>query len=112
MSCTYQGHYDFPALYEGDTFVSRDITIAEDVGTTLASARLVFEKGGTITKTLTSLSGLTLVSTASGNWIIRINQWTLDLAVGTHIYDLETTDADGVVRHYVGGSLRVLDATA
>jgi len=112
MSCTYQGNYDFPALYEGDTFVSRDLTIAEESGTTLASARLVFEKGGAATKTLTTSSGLTLTSSTAGAWVITIDEWTVDLATGVHIYDLETTDADGVVRHYLGGTFRVLDATA
>lgn len=112
MSCTYQGNYDFPSLYEGDTFISRDLTIAEESGTTLASARLVFEKGGTATKTLTSSSGLTLTSTAAGNWIITIDEWDVDIAAGTHVYDLETTDADGVVRHYMGGTFRVLESIA
>jgi hypothetical protein len=112
MSCTYQAHYDFPTLYEGDTFEARDITIQEDNGSALSSARLVFERNGTATKTLTSASGLTLTSTAAGNWIITINAWAVDIAVGTHFWDLETTDANGVVKHYLGGVFRVIETAS
>jgi hypothetical protein len=112
MSCTYQQHYDFPALYEGDTFESRNITIQEENGSALSSARLVFEKGGAATKTLTSVSGLTLTSTAAGNWVITINAWTVDIAIGTHFWDLETTDAAGVVKHYLGGIFPVIETAS
>lgn len=112
MSCTYQAHYEFPAIYEGDTFESRNITIQEENGSALASARLVFEKGGSATKTLTSASGLTLTSTAAGNWIITIDAWAVSIAVGTHFWDLETTDADGVVKHYMGGTMNVIETAS
>jgi hypothetical protein len=110
--CTYQGRYDFPALYEGDTFISREIRISENTGTSLASARLVFSKDGAPTKTLTVGSGLTLTATVAGGWVITIDDWVVNIAIGIHIFDLETTDAEGIVRHYLGGSFKVIKAIA
>lgn len=113
MSCeTEQGWFDFPAISEGGGILSRDFTIEEESGTTLASASMVFKLADTDTAalTLTSGSGLTLTSTTAGAWVItldKINATTL--APGVYFYTIETTDADGLVNHYLAGTLTVKD---
>lgn len=113
MSCeTEQGWFDFPAINEGGGILSRDFEIAEESGTTLASASMVFKLSGTDTAalTLTSGSGLTLTSTAAGAWTITLDQidaTTLD--PGIYFYTLQTTDADGFVASYLAGTLTVKD---
>ena len=92
--------------------MSRDFTIAEESGTTLASASMVFKLAGTDTAalTLTGGSGLTLTATAAGAWVITLDQIdAATLAPGVYFYSLKTTDADGLANHYLAGTLTVKD---
>lgn len=110
--CTDRGTYNFPAIKKGETFTARNLTVAESTGTTLASARLSFRLAGATTTALTktSDSGLTLVTTTAGNWVIRIEAFDVALTAGTYVHELWTTDADGADRNYVSGTMQVLDS--
>ena len=113
MSCeSDQGRFDFPAISEGGGILSRDFTIAEESGTTLASASMVFKLAGSDTAalTLTGGDGLTLTATTAGAWVITLDQIdAATLAPGVYFYTLKTTDADGLVNHYLAGTLTVKD---
>lgn len=113
MTCENdQGWWDFPCIKEGGGLLSRDFTIAEESGTTLASASMVFKLSGTDTAalTLSGGSGLTLTSTTAGAWVITLDQIdSVSLAAGVYFYTLKTTDADGLVNFYLSGTLQITD---
>ncbi len=113
MSCdTDQGTFDFPATYEGGSLKSFDISIAEESGTTLASAIMVFKlaDSDTAALTLTSGDGLTLTATTAGAWTITVDEITpVTLAPGVYFYNLKTTDSDGVIEYYLAGTWEIKD---
>ena len=92
--------------------MSRDFTIAEESGTTLASASMVFKLAGSdsASLTLSGGSGLTLTATTAGAWVITLDQIdACTLSPGVYFYTLKTTDADGLVNHYLAGTLKITD---
>lgn len=92
--------------------MSRDFTIAEESGTTLASAEMVFKLAGSdsVALTLSGGSGLTLTATTAGAWVITLDQIdSVTLSPGVYFYTLKTTDADGLVNHYLAGTLKITD---
>lgn len=89
---------------------SFDITIAEESGTTLSAAQIVFKlaDSDTAALTLSNGSGLTLTSTAAGAWTITVDEITpVTLSPGVYFYNLKTTDADGVIEFYLAGTWEI-----
>jgi hypothetical protein len=111
MSCeTEQAQYDFPACWEGGSLESFDITIAEENGSALSSAEIVFKAGGsdTASLTLTSGDGLTLTDTTAGAWTITVDQISaITLTAGIYYYNLKTVDAGGLVKFYLAGTWEI-----
>lgn len=108
--CTDRDTYNFPAIKKGETFLARNFTIEESAGTTLASAELSFRLAGVSTTALekTTADGLEIVTATAGGWVIRIEAFVVTLAAGTYVYELWTTDADGVVQNYLSGTMQVM----
>jgi len=109
---TEQGWFDFPTIREGGGILSRDFTIAEESGAALDSAVMDFKLSGTdsVALSLSGGSGLTISSTSAGNWVISLDQIdSVSLAPGVYFYTLKTTDADGLVNHYLAGTLQIKD---
>jgi len=114
MSCeSDQGRFDFPSIFEGGGLASFDFDIAEESGTTLASASIAFKLAGSDTASLTLAggTGLTLTATTASAWTITVDQIDAStLAPGVYAYSLKTTDADELVNYYVGGTWTIKDA--
>ena len=113
MSCTNtcceseQGRLDFPTCYEGGSLESFDITIAEENGSALSSAQIVFKASDSDTAALTLAngSGLTLTATTAGAWVITIDQInTITLAPGVYFYNLKTVDVNSLTKFYLAGN--------
>ena len=111
MSSPTQGRLDFPTCYEGGSLESFDIAIAEENGAALSSASIIFKLAGSDTASLTLAggTGLTLTTTA-GAWVVTIDQInTISLTPGVYAYNLATTDANSLTKHYVGGTWQIID---
>ena len=107
-----QGWFDFPTISERGGILSREFTIAEESGTTLSTAVMEFKLSGTdsVALSLSGGSGLTLSSTSAGNWVISLDQInSVSLSPGVYYYTLKTTDADGLVNHYLAGTITIKD---
>ena len=113
MTCTNtcceseQGRLDFPTCYEGGSLESFDLTIAEESGSALSSAQIVFKASDSDTAALTLAngSGLTLTSTTAGAWIITIDQInTITLSPGVYFYNLKTVDVSSRTKFYLAGN--------
>jgi hypothetical protein len=77
----------------------------------LSSVRFQLQTvSGTSALTLTSATaGEITINTATSNaWSVTIEPRILAIADGEYLYGLEFTDADGVVKTYLTGSLTVL----
>jgi hypothetical protein len=77
----------------------------------LSSVRFQLQTvSGTSALTLTSATaGEITINTATANaWSVTIEPRILAIADGEYLYGLEFTDADGVVKTYLTGSLTVL----
>jgi len=104
--------WDWAAVKQGDTYPACLIseTLAD---TALARVRVKVKLNGVLALDLDSDgSGITLNGTGAGGWSFTIGaisaaQTTL-LAPGYYDYDLETTDAGGVVRTEFEGGWEIL----
>lgn len=108
-----QGILDWPRRRVGASLRSFTIPIAEENGTTLADAEIVFKLAGTDTAALTlnvDNGKLTLTSMTAGAWVITIEQIDeIALAAGVYYYQLKTVDADNATEFYVGGTWQIID---
>lgn len=52
---------------------------------------------------------ITINNATANSWSVTVEPRILSIAAGEYLYGLEFTDADGVVKTYLTGSLTVLD---
>ena len=107
-----QGIYNWPDLVSGDTIDVMPFTIAVNgvaPSAALSSVRISIYKDGVTAIEKTSGAGITIISAA--NWQFELDEVAgseTDIAVGFYNVDVETTDADGVVKTYITGNLNIL----
>jgi len=116
--------YDFPTLYEGDTYDGLSITVTTTVDGTTSPVDLTNvgiamqvrgQDRGRDDYTLLILdfsvgSGITKTDAAAG--VFTVDPFTVPTA-GTYAYDIEFTYASGAVKTYMGGRLTsIADVTA
>jgi len=106
------GKFNFPDLETGDTFKSVQFQVKKSdlsaPDATLTSIRMMFRQGsktGTLTKSISSGSGMTI--TDSTNWIVTIAKFNIDWEVATYYYDIETTDSNDVIDTVQGGTQKI-----
>lgn len=107
------GIYNIPTQYEGDTFDGFQITITQTsegtttpinlLGTTITSK---FKQDGTVVLDLSEGSGITIVDDEAG--IFKIDSFTVP-STGMYEYDIQFVYADGSVKTYLRGSMKVVD---
>ena len=94
MTCTNtcceseQGRLDFPTCYEGGSLESFNLTIAEESGSALSSAQIVFK-----------------ASDSDAAAVITIDQInTITLSPGVYFYNLKTVDVSSRTKFYLAGN--------
>jgi len=105
--------YNMPDQYKNDTFNGVQFTIQNSAGdaidltgATVATKFRKNSKTGTVVKSITSGSGITVSDPSNG--ILSYDAFILDWDYGTYYYDLEVTFASGVVKTYVYGTINVI----
>jgi hypothetical protein len=104
--------YDWPSVQRGDTFPAINFT---DTGADANLSRVrvkICDSNGTVKITLDSnTSGVTINTATAGAWDFTIDAisaaTTEALVAGAFAYDLETTDANSVVRTEFEGTWQV-----
>ena len=100
-------NYDFPKHIKGDTWPVRTFTIeVNDLAKDLTGAAIAMKVrncNNTVLLSLTDGAGLTITVPTSGKF--QIDEQVLDIAAGVHTYDIEITDAAGVIKTWVKGNL-------
>ena len=106
-----------PDTFKGDTWDGLTWEISSvDADDTRFAAALVgcrFELqtlAGVAALSLSSATAgqITINNSAANAWSVTVESRILSLAAGEYLYGLEFTDADGVVKTYLTGSLTVL----
>jgi hypothetical protein len=103
--------YDFKDVVIGDTFKQRVITMTRNgspIDLTGASIAIQFRaaaKTGTLGKSISVGSGITITDAAAG--IFTIAAFTVTMAVDRYFYDVEVT-ISGVIETYFEGVMNVL----
>lgn len=106
------GTYNITGQRRGDTYPGVSFTYVKDstaIDLTGASIRILFRgnhKTGSVTKTLTNGSGITIDNATGG--IFSIDAFIIDLPVGNNYYDVQVTLSDGTIKTYVEGYMEVL----
>ena len=104
---------DWPSIKQGDTLRA----IQFDASGTLAALSRVRCKvkdsdGATLLSLDSSATGITINTATAGAWRYTLAAQsaatTLTLAAGLHSYDIETTDADGIVETHFQGCWEIL----
>ena len=110
------GTYILSDHHKGDTWNGVQFTILSNgvaVDLTSSTARVMFRRGskkGTVVKSLTVGSGITLTDATNG--VLTLDSFTLDWEADTYFYDVEITLSSGVIRTYVVGTIKInQDAT-
>lgn len=108
--------YDLPTAYKGCTWDGLTWTVdsvtdgSTEFAATLSSARFQLQDAaGNIALTLSSAAAgeVTINATTANAWSVTVESRSLNLAAGTYTYALETTDADGVIKPRMIGTLRI-----
>jgi hypothetical protein len=107
--------YNLVAVTQGDTYPATNVTISGN-DTVLSRVRLKIKLTGATTTALTldsnSAAGITLTATAAGTWAFTIDAIPAatmqTLTAGSYSFDLETTDASGVVKTEFKGNWQIL----
>jgi hypothetical protein len=109
-------NYTLPETFTGTTWsgLTWAVSVTGDDETEFASElvsarfQLRSETGG-VALTLSSENAeeVTLESTAADAWSIIVEKQDLTIAPGTYTYGLETTDADGITKPRMAGTLLV-----
>jgi hypothetical protein len=103
--------YNMPNHYKGDTFNAITFTIKEDavaVDLTGAAIKMDFRKvsaTGDPQQSMSIGSGITIVNDVGG--IFKLDSFINNWAAQTYVYDAEITFADGSIKTYFKGSLKV-----
>lgn len=105
--------YNFPAHIKGDTWSLKTFTVTiNDVAKDLTGATIqmkVRDCKGVELLSLSVGSGLTLSAPTSGKF--QIDEQVLNIAAGSHTYDIQITDAAGVVKTWISGKLIIKQDT-
>lgn len=110
--------FNWPSVTQGDTFPAINFT-ASGTGTAADLSRVRVKIKDTDGNTELSLdsdaSGVTINTATAGAWDYTVgpitDTQTTGMDAGTHLYDLEVTDADGTVRTHFKGTWTILDQT-
>jgi len=106
-----------PDTFKGDTWDGLTWAIvsvdADDTRFASALSLCRFELqtlAGVAALSLTSATAgqVTINTTTANAWSVTVEPRILSIAAGEYIYGLEFTDADGVVKTYLSGSLTIL----
>ena len=106
--------YNLPEILRGDTFQSRDVLIKNQTTNTpvdLTGYAIKCEfrkeiKTGTLVKTLSLGSGLTLTDAVNG--IFTIDDFVVEFEVGIYWYDFQMTSPSEIITTMFGGYMPVL----
>lgn len=104
--------YNIPDAYKGDTFEDLQFTLLENnvaIDLTGATIKCQFrkeKKTGSLIKTLTDTSGITVTDATGG--IFKIDAFTMTWNAGEYFYDIQITDSSGVIFTYLQGTLNVI----
>lgn len=107
--------FPLPATYKGCTWDGLSWAVTSDdteFAAVLSSARFQLQDStGAAVLTLTSATAgqVTLNTTTGGSWDITVEPRILSVTAGTYFYALETTDADGIIKPQMMGTLQVRD---
>jgi len=97
--------------WDGLTWTVDSVTAGDtEFAAVLASARFQFKDADNVSVlslSSASASEITLNETAADSWSITVEPRTLTIAAGTYTYALETTDADGVIKPRMTGTIRI-----
>jgi hypothetical protein len=105
--------YNIPTQLKNDTFNGVQFTLTnkttgDPIDLTGSSIEIEFKfksKTGTIAKSISVGSGITVSAPATG--VFAIDAFVIDWAIGTYYYDVEITDTSAVVSTYIKGTLLV-----
>ena len=101
--------YNFPSIYQGDTFTNRSITITIN---TIA----VDLTGATVTLELTSkdkkkvIKSVPITITDPINGVITIGSWDVDIKDYIYLYEFKINKADNSTLTYMVGEFPVLNS--
>jgi hypothetical protein len=102
--------YDFPKHVKGDTWSVRTFTVeVNDLAKDLTGASIamkVRDCKGNVLLSLSVGSGLTITVPTAGKF--QIDAQVLDIIAGVHSYDIEITDAAGVIKTWIAGNLIII----
>lgn len=103
--------YNLPDGYKGDTYEVVQFTLTiEGVALDLTGATINIEfreetKTGTVGKSISTASGITITDATGGVFVI--DAFTMDLNANTYYYDIQITDALSIITTYIQGKLEV-----
>lgn len=108
------GTYNFINHYKGDTFKGAQFTFLNEttsspIDLTGTEIRMQFRKGrknGAVKATLDLTDGLTLTDASNG--ILTVDPFIIDFEADVHYYDIQVTYADGTIKTYVQGKIKVI----
>jgi len=105
--------FNWPDVVQGDTFPAINFA-ASGASANLTRVRVKIKDvdGNTELSLDSDASGVTINTATAGAWDYDVGPITADqtsgMDVGTHLYDLEVTDADGTVRTHFRGTFQIL----
>ena len=103
--------YTFPAQYRGDTHDGTTFTVNVNgspydlTNVTITAKFRKDSKTGPELLSVTNGAGITVSNAAGG--IFDLDPFIVDFPPGTHYYDIQFVQADGVVKTYIKGTMTV-----
>ncbi|MDD4515634.1 hypothetical protein [Massilibacteroides sp.] len=109
--------YNFANQLKGDTFSARQFALTDEDGVAISLVSATFliqfrvgNANGTVIKTITTTSGMTVTDAAGGKF--TISAFLCSFPVGVYYYDCQITFASGEVHTYFGGTMNVVNDTS
>ena len=98
------------SFVEGDTWSGATVTITPVPTADLASVKMHFRTDFDSNRTVLKLdsSDATQINITDANaWEFTLEEQNLDLKAGTYVWQIETTDANDVIKTYLEGTIEV-----
>ena len=98
--------YNFPVHLKGNTFKARQITFGYDLTGARIDLQFKERAGGQIVFSFSTADNtITYVNSTTG--VVRLNEFILDVAANTYVYDCQIIDANGSVVTLFYGQMQI-----
>jgi len=103
---------DLTPVIQGDTWDGLTVSMSSTgtaFGSNLSTVKMTFKDStGTVALALTSATSSEILITSASSWTFNVVGRVLSLAADTYSWGIETTDAGGVIKTRLTGTLKIL----